>query len=104
MAGSSRSSARSRIKSTTDSGDDGALRSTKPNFKKRRNRSEDHSLIRILNVDLKIILGIGVCSFLVIFFLINNLMKPVEQAQRPRVVTPFPAPKLMDLPQVASLI
>lgn len=99
MAGSSRSSARSRIKSTTDSGDDGALRSTKPNFKKRRNRSEDHSLIRILNVDLKIILGIGVCSFLVIFFLINNLMKPVEQAQRPRVVTPFPAPKLMDLPQ-----
>ncbi|KDP35806.1 hypothetical protein JCGZ_10442 [Jatropha curcas] len=99
MAGSGRRSARSRIKSSTDGSDDGLLGSTKPNLKLRRDRTKDHNLIPIINVDLKIMLGIGVFSFLIIFFLIHNLIKPSEEAQRPRVVTPFPAPKIMDLPQ-----
>lgn len=99
MAGSGRRSARSRIKSSDDGSDDAALSRTKPNLKLRRDRSKDHNLIQILNVDLKIILGIGVFSFLIIFFLIHNLITPVEEAQRARVVTPFPAPKVMDLPQ-----
>ena len=36
----------------------------------------------------------------VIFFLIRRFVNPAEEARRPRVVTPFPAPKIMDLPQV----
>ncbi|WCJ38747.1 Mannosyl-oligosaccharide glucosidase GCS1 [Euphorbia peplus] len=97
MAGNSRSSARSRVKSSSE--DDGALRSSKPNLKLKKDRSKDRSLIRILNVDLKIMLGIGICSCLVIFFLIHHLINPVEEAEITRVITPFPAPKLMDLPQ-----
>ncbi|KAF2286506.1 hypothetical protein GH714_017432 [Hevea brasiliensis] len=82
MAGSGRSSARSRIKFSTDSGDDGALRGAKPNSKLRRDRSKDHSLIRILNVDLKIMLGIGVFSFSIIIFLIHNLVRPLNKLRR----------------------
>ncbi|TXG56073.1 hypothetical protein EZV62_017386 [Acer yangbiense] len=48
--------------------------------------------------DLKSYLNFCILSFLVIFFLIYGLVNTVEENQRPRVVTPFPAPKLMDLP------
>ena len=107
--GSSRSgNARTRIKSSNDAGenDNGVTRGTKPNLKPRsRNRSKnDQSLIRIFNVDLKIMLGIGVFSFLIVLLLIHNLVNHVEEAEMPRVITPFPAPKLMDLPQVTSII
>lgn len=106
MTGSGRRSARSRITSfSADDYDDDSLRNTRPNLKRRRDRSKNQSSIRILNVDFKIMLGISVFSFLIILFLIHNLIKPVEQSQkRPRVVTPFPGPKLMDLPQVISIL
>ncbi|KAK9276690.1 hypothetical protein L1049_006226 [Liquidambar formosana] len=99
MTGSGRRSARSRIKSSTDAIEDDSAHKTRPNHKLREDRSKDHSSIRIFNVNLKALLGIGVFSFSIVLFLIHHLIKPVEEAQKPRVVTPFPAPKLMDLPQ-----
>ncbi|PSS26953.1 Mannosyl-oligosaccharide glucosidase [Actinidia chinensis var. chinensis] len=100
MTGSGRRSARSRIKSHSDADDDDrSLQSAKPNPKLRRDGRRDQSLIRIPNVDLKALLGFGIVAFLVVLFLIYHLIQPIEQAQRPRVVTPFPAPKIMDLPQ-----
>ena len=101
MTGSGRRSARSRIKSHSDADDDDrSLRSAKLNPKLRMDRRRDQSLIRIPNVDLKALLGFGIVAFLVVLFLIYHLIQPIEQAQRPRVVTPFPAPKIMELPQV----
>ncbi|XP_059445134.1 mannosyl-oligosaccharide glucosidase GCS1 isoform X1 [Corylus avellana] len=100
MTGNGRRNARSRIKPATEANEDGAfLRNTKPNPKARKGRTRDHSFIRIFDVNLKVVLGLSVFAFLAIFFLIRHLVNPAEEASRPRVVTPFPAPKVMDLPQ-----
>ncbi|XP_028112068.1 mannosyl-oligosaccharide glucosidase GCS1 isoform X6 [Camellia sinensis] len=96
MAGSGRRSARSRIKLNTDADED---RTTLRNPKLRKHRSRDHSLIRLLNVDLKVLLGFAIIAFLIVLFMIHRLIIAVEYPQKPRVVTPFPAPKIMDLPQ-----
>ncbi|XVF02716.1 hypothetical protein REPUB_Repub04eG0198300 [Reevesia pubescens] len=100
MTGVGQRSARSRTKSTTDvNEDDDALHKTKPNSKLRKVKTKDHgNSLRILNANLKIMLGFSIVAALIIFFLVNHLINP-EQARRPRVVTPFPAPKIMDLPQ-----
>ncbi|KAL7206997.1 hypothetical protein ACSBR2_019649 [Camellia fascicularis] len=94
MAGSGRRSARSRIKYRR-------RRRSNPlrNPKLRKHRSRDHSLIRLLNVDLKVLLGFAIIAFLIVLFMIHRLIIAVEHPQKPRVVTPFPAPKIMDLPQ-----
>lgn len=104
MTGSGRKNARARIKSTadanTDEDDDLSLRQPKPSFRPRRDRGRNQSSLRIFNVDPKVMLGLSVFAFFVILFVIYNLINPVEEVQRPRVITPFPAPKIMDLPQV----
>ena len=105
MSGNGRRSARSRIKSATDADEDDPLRKTKPNLKVRKDHkststSRAYSPIRIFDVNLKVMLGLSVFAFFVIFFLIHRLVNQAEEAPRPRVVTPFPAPKVMDLPQV----
>ncbi|KAL7171700.1 hypothetical protein ACSBR2_036371 [Camellia fascicularis] len=64
-----------------------------------KHRSRDHSLIRLLNVDLKVLLGFAIIAFLIVLFMIHRLIIAVDHPQKPRVVTPFPAPKIMDLPQ-----
>ncbi|PRQ39935.1 putative glycosidase [Rosa chinensis] len=92
-------SSRSRVKPSkhaNDDEDDGVSlrRRSRPNLRRRNDSS-----IRIFNVDLKIVLGLSVVAFFVILFFIYNLMNHVAHPQIPRVVTPFPAPKLMDLPQ-----
>ncbi|KAJ6431315.1 hypothetical protein OIU84_018744 [Salix udensis] len=97
--GSSRRNARSRTSSSTEANDGGenSLGNAKP---RRRDKNKDQNSIRILNVDIKILLGISVLAFFVILLLIRNLIiRPAGKAQRPRVITPFPSPKLMDLPQ-----
>lgn len=100
MTGGGRRTARSRTKSSADA-NNGDEDQEKPHFLKPvRNKARNHSSIRIFNVDLKFMLGLSVFACFVILFFIYNLIKPVEEAQRPRVVTPFPAPKVMDLPQV----
>jgi mannosyl-oligosaccharide glucosidase len=106
MPGTGRRSTRSRVNSSKhanandDDDDDGVSLRRRPNLRRARNDSS----IRIFNVDLKIILGLSVVAFFAILFLIYNLINPVQQAQMPRVVTPFPAPKLMDLPQVWNVL
>ncbi|CAL0329724.1 unnamed protein product [Lupinus luteus] len=97
MAGSGRTTVRSRVRSSADA--DGG--ETKPNLKRRRERSKYGSTIPIFNsnVNLKVLLGISFVAFFIIFFLIRNLVNYSEQPQLPREVTPFPAPKIMDLPQ-----
>lgn len=101
MAGSGRPSARSRAKPATNvkEGED-SLRYKKPDLKARKGTSSAHGFIRIFDVNLKVVLVLSVFACLVILFLIRHLVNPAEEARRPRVVTPFPAPKLMDLPQV----
>ncbi|OMO60462.1 Glycoside hydrolase, family 63, partial [Corchorus capsularis] len=102
MTGGGRRSARSRVKSSTDvNEDDDALRRTKPNSKHRRDKSKDHgNALRILGANFKIMIFFTIVAGLIIFFLVSHLITPAaEEAQRPRVVTPFPAPKIMDLPQ-----
>ncbi|CAK9144298.1 unnamed protein product [Ilex paraguariensis] len=102
MTGSSRRTARSRIKSSTDvdNDDDRSVSSikTKPNLRLRRDRNKDQNFIQILDVNLKVLLCFGVMAFLFALYFISSLIQPIEEAQRPRVVTPFPAPRLMDLP------
>ncbi|GAY44087.1 hypothetical protein CUMW_079540 [Citrus unshiu] len=96
MTGSGRrSSARSRIKSKTDANEDGRLRNAGDH---RRNTSRDHTSLRLLNVNIKTLLGFTVFTFFIIWFLINRLVNPDQEPETPRVITPFPAPKLMDLP------
>ncbi|KAI8527967.1 hypothetical protein RHMOL_Rhmol12G0115200 [Rhododendron molle] len=86
MTGSGRRSARSRIKSSTDGGDDRSLRieKPKPHPQYRRDRNRDHSLIRIPSVNLKALLGFGIVLFLLVLFLIHHLINPVEGPQTPR--------------------
>ena len=100
MSGNGRRTTRSRTKSATDADGDDPLRNTKPNPKLRKDRNRAHNSIRIFDVNLKVMLGVSVFAFFVIFFLIRRLVNPAEEVRRPRVVTPFPAPKIMDLPQV----
>lgn len=97
MTGGGRRSARSRVKSSADDNEDN-LRRAKPNLKYRRDRSKDSTLLRIFNANLSIMIGLSILALLIIYFVISHVVNPVEEAQRPRVVTPFPAPKLMDLP------
>ncbi|CAL5347016.1 unnamed protein product [Camellia sinensis] len=86
--------------SNTDADED---RTPLRNPKLRKHRSRDHSLIRLLNVDLKVVLGFAIIAFLIVLFMIHRLIIAVEHPQKPRVVTPFPAPKIMDLPQKSKL-
>ncbi|XP_024027588.1 mannosyl-oligosaccharide glucosidase GCS1 [Morus notabilis] len=102
MTGGGRASARSRIKSSSDAygrNEPPSSPKPKPHSKPLSRGGRTHDSIRIFNVDLKLMLGISVISFFFIFLLIHKLVKPAEQSRRPRVVTPFPAPKVMDLPQ-----
>ncbi|KAL6531514.1 hypothetical protein OROMI_027877 [Orobanche minor] len=98
MTGNSRRTARSRAKPTAlEPDDDRKVLKAPPNPNVRR-RGRDQSSIRILDVNLKFLLGFGVISFSIALFLIYRLVNPVEVPQIPRVITPLPAPKLMDLP------
>ncbi|XP_030497086.2 mannosyl-oligosaccharide glucosidase GCS1 [Cannabis sativa] len=102
MTGGSRRNARSRIKSPADDDDDrneSSLRQTKPDLKLRRDRGRNQDSIRIFNVDLKVMLGCTVVAFFVMWFFIYDLVSPTEESHKPRVITPFPSPKVTDLPQ-----
>lgn len=101
MTGSGRRSARSRIKSSsTDPNDDDSLRRTNPYSKIRRGGARDRNSIPIFNASFKVMFGICSVAFFVILFIIHRIVNHTVEAQLPRVVTPFPAPKIMDLPQV----
>ncbi|GLT86659.1 hypothetical protein SLE2022_047820 [Rubroshorea leprosula] len=96
LTGGDRRGARSRIKSN----EDGYIGRIKPSLKLFRGRSRANGRpLRILIANLEIVLGFSILAFLIIFFTIEHLMNQAEEAQTARVVTPFPAPKIMDLSQ-----
>ncbi|MCL7038478.1 hypothetical protein MKW94_002441 [Papaver nudicaule] len=100
MTGSgSRKTTRSRIKSASNNVDEDDQNNRKP-IKKIRNR--DPNSIKIMNVNLKYLLGFGIFASILLIILIYHLIQPNEgekQVEKLRVITPFPAPKLMDLEQ-----
>ncbi|XP_027344066.1 mannosyl-oligosaccharide glucosidase GCS1 isoform X2 [Abrus precatorius] len=99
MTGSGRRTARSRIRSSSDADDD-SLREKKPRLNRHRERSKYGSSIPIFNnANLKMVLVICFFAFVVILFTVHHLLNSTKESQLPRVVTPFPAPKIMDLPQ-----
>ncbi|XP_047329863.1 mannosyl-oligosaccharide glucosidase GCS1-like [Impatiens glandulifera] len=104
MTGGGRSSARSRVKSKSAVGDDTPSQSLL-DFKssrrlRRGNSNREESLLRIFDINPAVLVGFGCISLIIVFFVIRHLMIPFEELQkRPRVITPFPAPKVMDLPQ-----
>lgn len=75
-----------------------SIRNVKPNQRLRKNRNSDRVSIRIFGANQKAMLWFGIVAFVTVWFLIRHLLK-VEEAQKLSVVTPLPAPKLMDLPQ-----
>uniref|UniRef100_A0A175YLB1 Mannosyl-oligosaccharide glucosidase n=1 Tax=Daucus carota subsp. sativus TaxID=79200 RepID=A0A175YLB1_DAUCS len=97
-----RRSARSRIKSSGTEDNDhlnsGNLKSI-PKLRKHNARNNTSSILN-LNLNLKVLLGFGVFTFLIALFLIYRLVNftgDVDDKIR-RLVTPFPSPKLADLP------
>ncbi|RDX71339.1 Mannosyl-oligosaccharide glucosidase GCS1 [Mucuna pruriens] len=97
MTGSGRSTVRSRVRSHSD---DDSLRETRPRLNRHRQRSKYGSSIPIFNnANFKVVLGICFLAFFIILFMIHHLLNSVTEPKRPRAVMPFPAPKIMDLPQ-----
>nr|XP_009779159.1 PREDICTED: mannosyl-oligosaccharide glucosidase GCS1-like isoform X2 [Nicotiana sylvestris] len=95
MAGTSRGSTRSRA---SKSSAENAPILSPLNPKLRKDKTRNNSLIRIFNVNLKFLLGFGIISFVIALFFIYPIVNPMEKPQKPRVITPLPAPKLTDLP------
>ncbi|KAK7359394.1 hypothetical protein VNO77_01352 [Canavalia gladiata] len=99
MTGSGRRTTRSRVKPSSDVDDD-SLRDRRPRLNRHRERSKYGSTIPIFNnANLKVLLGICFFAFFIILFMIHHLLNSTTEPQLPRAVTPFPAPKIMDLPQ-----
>ncbi|KAL9686728.1 hypothetical protein QQ045_031121 [Rhodiola kirilowii] len=99
MAGGVRKSARSKYRSSADGDEDDGVRQVKPPLKVRKEKRRDENLIRIIGFNLKAFVGIGIVASVIIVVLVNSITNPLENGGRLRVVMPFPAPKLMDLPQ-----
>ncbi|XP_061360752.1 mannosyl-oligosaccharide glucosidase GCS1 isoform X2 [Gastrolobium bilobum] len=99
MTGSGRRTVRNRVRSSSDADDD-SLRERRDRLKRHRVRSKYGSSIPIFNnANLKVVLGVSFLAFFIIVFLIRHVVNSAVESQLPRAVTPFPAPKIMDLPQ-----
>lgn len=107
MSGGSRRTARSRTKtSPTDVDADEPLQNRGPIRGTRKVRSRDHGPIRLMDVSLKTLLGLGFgfLALLWVAFIVyhyhwgsSNEDDAVKKVMR--TVTPLPAPKMMDLIQ-----
>ncbi|CAL5214030.1 unnamed protein product [Lathyrus oleraceus] len=99
MSGSGRTTARSRVRSSSEP-DANSFREGRPKFNRHRGRSKYGSSIPLFNnVSIKLVLAIGFFAFFIILFFIRHLVNSVAEPRLPRAITPFPAPKIMDLPQ-----
>ncbi|KAI5679356.1 hypothetical protein M9H77_10306 [Catharanthus roseus] len=99
MAGSSRkSTVRKRNSPAADAGDDISGGNIRHRSRHQSDNGAERSLIRIFNINIKTLLVFGILLSSVASFLIYRLVNTLEEPEMPRVVTPFPAPKLMDLP------
>ncbi|VFQ71484.1 unnamed protein product [Cuscuta campestris] len=98
MTGNSSRNARSRPKLRPGVEEEREAGSATLNSKLRRKRGKDQSSIIFPGVNLKYLLGFGSISFLIALFLIYRFANLDGVPPKPRVITPLPAPKLMDLP------
>ncbi|XP_068667397.1 mannosyl-oligosaccharide glucosidase GCS1 [Aristolochia californica] len=99
MTVGSRRSARSRGKAPTDAEDEDPHTSRKlvsPKF--RRDDRRSHSL-QLMHVNLKLLLGFGILASAIVVFVIYYHEGSFGEVEKLRVITPFPAPRMMDLPQ-----
>lgn len=105
MSGGSRVTARNRTKPRAGDGDS-STNNQGATVGRGRGKSRDHGPLHIMDVKVRTLLGI-VFSFLALFlvsFLLYNRQarteEDVEFGKLKRVVTPLPAPRMLDLPQV----
>lgn len=99
MTGSGRRTARNRAKPSD--GVDDETRNLPPRTRKGTHRVRGP--IRLMEVNVKYLLGFGFLALLIVVFLIyDRTVSVVDEDRRLRAVTPFPAPKMMDLPQVGG--
>ncbi|PIN26107.1 Glucosidase I [Handroanthus impetiginosus] len=96
MARISRRSNRGKPKSSSDN--DPPPNSENPNSRTRIPGARDRSLRRILSFPLYVLFFSGVLLLIIGLNMMNYFVNPVKETVKPRVVTPLPAPKLMDLP------
>nr|XP_010929770.1 mannosyl-oligosaccharide glucosidase GCS1 [Elaeis guineensis] len=106
MSGGSRRTARNRVKtSPADLDADESLWNRGPIHGTRKQRSRDHGPIRLMDVNVKTLLGLGFgfLALLFVAFLVYNYHRGSKEddavEKLMRTVTPLPAPKMMDLPQ-----
>lgn len=111
MSGGSRRIARSRAKtSPADLAADEPLRNRGPIHGTQKGRSRDHGPIRLMDVSLKTLLGLGFgfLALLFVAFLVYNFHGESKEddavKKLMRTVTPLPAPKMMDLSQVKRFL
>ncbi|CAH8362874.1 unnamed protein product [Eruca vesicaria subsp. sativa] len=97
MTGASRRSTRGRIKSSP-SGTDEGLDPLRYNHNHRGKGKKELLSIGAFKSNLKILVGLMLLGIAIIYFVINQIITHDLISQKPlRVITPFPAPKLMDL-------
>lgn len=107
MSGSSRRNARSRAKtSPADVDADEPLWNRGPIHGTRKGRSRDAGPIRLMDVSLKTLLGLGFgfLALLFVAFLVWGSKEDDAVKKLMRTVTPLPAPKMMDLSQVKRFL
>ncbi|KAL0926218.1 hypothetical protein M5K25_002430 [Dendrobium thyrsiflorum] len=104
MSGGSRVTARNRTKPRAGDGDS-STSNQRATVGRGRGKSRDHGPLHIMDVKVWTLLGIGfgfLALFLVSFLLYNRqgrTEEDVEFRKLMRVVTPLPAPRMLDLPQ-----
>ncbi|KAL2903641.1 Mannosyl-oligosaccharide glucosidase GCS1 [Bienertia sinuspersici] len=95
MAGNTRRNARTRPKPSIDDDPINNDKKSNLNHKKERTRFRSSSRIQFY-VGFLAIFAFAVSTY----FIYSSFMNSIDYgSQKPRVITPFPAPKLMDLPQ-----
>ncbi|KAG9447903.1 hypothetical protein H6P81_014031 [Aristolochia fimbriata] len=99
MTVGSRKSARSRGKAPADVQDEDPHTSRKQvSQKSRRDGRNTHSL-QLMDVNLKLLLGFAILASAVAGYVIYYHEGSFREVEKPRIITPLPAPKMMDLPQ-----
>ncbi|KAK8928705.1 Mannosyl-oligosaccharide glucosidase GCS1 [Platanthera zijinensis] len=106
MTEGSRRTSRIRAKLPAGGGDiDPLAGNQRATVLRRRGKSLDHGLLKLMNVRVRTLLGIGLLflSLLIVSFFFYNRKGPADEdtevRKLMRVVTPLPAPKMLDLPQ-----
>ncbi|KZV39984.1 hypothetical protein F511_15646 [Dorcoceras hygrometricum] len=85
-----------QVKARSSSDGDSSFNHHDSDRKTRKISGKSSNLKRILALITKTSMLFGILVFVIYFM--KDFLNPVEEIVQPRVITPFPAPKLMDLP------